>query len=86
MTGAPMPPGADAVIMVERTRGGPDATVVEVLEGASVTEVARHIDLGSPDLRLPLTPADPAALVALSEAWNLESPIARLVETLTGLH
>jgi molybdenum cofactor synthesis domain-containing protein len=32
MTGAPMPPGADAVVMVERTRGGPDATVVQVLE------------------------------------------------------
>lgn len=32
MTGAPMPPGADAVVMVERTRGGPDAAVVEVLE------------------------------------------------------
>ncbi|MCU1372456.1 MAG: moeA [Ilumatobacteraceae bacterium] len=32
MTGAPMPGGADAVVMVERTRGGPDATVVEVLE------------------------------------------------------
>ena len=32
MTGAPMPDGADAVVMVERTRGGPDATVVEVLE------------------------------------------------------
>ena len=30
MTGAPMPPGADAVVMVERTRGGPDATVVEM--------------------------------------------------------
>jgi molybdenum cofactor synthesis domain-containing protein len=32
MTGAPMPVGADAVVMVERTRGGPDATVVEVLD------------------------------------------------------
>lgn len=32
MTGAPVPTGADAVVMVERTRGGPDATEVEVLE------------------------------------------------------
>jgi len=52
----------------------------------TVVEVARDLDLGSHDLRLPLTPADPVALVALSERWNLESPIARLVETLTGLH
>lgn len=32
MTGAPLPPGADAVVMVERTRGGPDAVRVEVLD------------------------------------------------------
>ena len=35
MTGAPMPPGADAVVMVERTRGGPDATIVEVLDAVA---------------------------------------------------
>ena len=51
----------------------------------TVVEVARHIDLGSPDLTLPLSPVDPNALVKLSGAWNLESPIARLVETLTDL-
>ncbi|MBA2464041.1 MAG: 5'-3' exonuclease [Nocardioidaceae bacterium] len=50
-----------------------------------VVSVVRDIDLGAPDLTLPLTPADPAALVALSEKWNLESPVARLVETLTDL-
>ena len=47
--------------------------------------VARDIDLGKPELLLPLTPVDPEALVALSEKWNLESPIARLVESLTNL-
>jgi 5'-3' exonuclease len=52
---------------------------------AHVTRVARDIDLGKPDLTLPLTPAAPDQLVALSERWNLESPIARLVETLTNL-
>jgi molybdopterin molybdotransferase len=31
MTGAPMPPGADAVVMVERTRSAPDAANVDVL-------------------------------------------------------
>ena len=51
----------------------------------TVTRVARDIDLGTPDLTLPLTPVDPDALVALSEKWNLDSPIARLVETLTNL-
>ena len=52
---------------------------------AHVTRVARDIDLGKPELLLPLTPVDPDALVALSERWNLESPIARLVESLTNL-
>ncbi len=51
----------------------------------AVTAVARDLDLGGPDLTLPLTPVDPEALVALSQQWNLESPVARLVETLTGL-
>ena len=50
-----------------------------------VVAVARDIDLGRPDLTLPLSPVDPEALVKLSDQWNLESPIARLVETLTDL-
>lgn len=49
----------------------------------TVVAVARDIDLGSPDTSLPRTPADPDALIALAERWNLESPIARLVQTLT---
>ena len=52
----------------------------------TVVKVARHIDLGSPDLTLPRTPADPDALVALAQRWGLDSPTARLVETLTNLH
>jgi 5'-3' exonuclease len=51
----------------------------------TVVAVARALDVGKPDLTLPLTPQDPEALVRLSEQWNLESPIARLVETLTNL-
>ncbi len=50
-----------------------------------VVAVAREIDLGSPDLTLPLTPVDPAGLTRLSEQWGLDSPAARLVETLTSL-
>ena len=50
-----------------------------------VVEVARDIDLGSPDLRLPRTPKDPDALVALSDKWGLGGSVTRLVETLTDL-
>jgi 5'-3' exonuclease len=50
-----------------------------------VAAVTRDLDLGSPDLRLPLTPVDPDALTELSARWGLDSPAARLVETLTGL-
>jgi hypothetical protein len=58
----------------------------EYLEVAPrVTAVARDIDLGRPDLTLPLTPVEPEELVRLSERWSLDSPIARLVEALTNL-
>jgi 5'-3' exonuclease len=49
----------------------------------TVVAVARDLDLDDPDLRLPRTPADPVELTALAETWGLNSPIARLVETLT---
>ena len=52
----------------------------------TVVAVARDLDLGTPDLRLPRTPVDPEALKALAERWGLSSPIARLVETLTDLN
>ena len=51
----------------------------------TVVAVARDIDLGTPDLRLPRTPADPEALKTLADQWGLSSPIARLVDTLTDL-
>jgi 5'-3' exonuclease len=51
----------------------------------AVVRVEREIELGSPDLRLPLTPADPDRVVDLARRWNLESPVARLVDALTGL-
>lgn len=47
MTGAPMPAGADAVVMVERTRGGPDAARVEVLEAV---EPGRNVRLAGSDI------------------------------------
>lgn len=48
-----------------------------------VVAVARHLDLGSPDLVLPRTPADPDAVLALAQQWGLDSPTARLVEAIT---
>ena len=50
----------------------------------TVVRVVRDLDLQPPDLRLPRTPKDPDALVRLAERWGLDSPIARLVETLTA--
>jgi 5'-3' exonuclease len=51
----------------------------------AVVRVARDLDLGTPDLSLPLVPAAPERLVELSDRWNLESPVARLVDALTSL-
>ncbi len=48
-----------------------------------VVAVARDIDLGELDLRLPPTPIDIEALKALAERWGLDSPIARLVNVIT---
>ena len=50
-----------------------------------VVAVARDLDLDDPELTLPLTPADPERLAELAERWGLDSPAARLVETLTSL-
>jgi 5'-3' exonuclease len=49
----------------------------------AVVAVARDLDLGGPDLTLPRTPADHAALIALSERWGLDNSVARLVDVLT---
>jgi 5'-3' exonuclease len=51
----------------------------------TVVRVACDIDLGPPDLTLPRTPVDPESLIALSQRWGLDSPTARLVETITEL-
>jgi 5'-3' exonuclease len=68
---------------------GPRSKIVAAAEylavAPTVVAVARDIDLGGPDLRLPRTPVDPEALKELADRWGLSSPIARLVETLTDL-
>lgn len=48
-----------------------------------VVAVARDIPLGELDLLLPPTPIDPDALTGLADRWALETPIKRLVETIT---
>ena len=49
-----------------------------------VVAVVRDLDLGSPDLTLPRTPADPDRVLALDERWGLGSSAVRLVEALQG--
>ncbi len=49
-----------------------------------VVRVVTDLDVGARDLRLPGTPRDPDALVALSRRWGLDSPAARLVEALSA--
>jgi 5'-3' exonuclease len=51
----------------------------------TVVAVARDLDLGSPQMELPRTPAHPDAVLALAQKWGLDSPAARLVEALTAL-
>lgn len=48
----------------------------------TVVAVARDVDLGTPDSRLPAVPRDPVALAALAERWGLSSPVQRLTEVL----
>lgn len=47
-----------------------------------VVRVVRDLDLGTPDLTLPATPADPEALVALTERWGLGSSVERVLAAL----
>ena len=49
----------------------------------TVVAVARDLDLGPADIRLPGTPRDPDALLDLAQRYGLESPVQRLVEALT---
>ncbi len=49
-----------------------------------VVAVVRDLDLGEYDATLPRTPADPDAVVALDQRWDLGSAAVRLVEALQG--
>lgn len=49
-----------------------------------VVGVVRDLDLGTPDLSLPRTPAEPDRLVVLAEQWGLGGSVTRLVDALVG--
>ncbi|NYE38057.1 5'-3' exonuclease [Nocardioides cavernae] len=49
-----------------------------------VVAVRRDLDLGTPDLTRPRTPADHDAVLALDERWGLGSSAVRLVQALSG--
>ncbi len=51
-----------------------------------VVAVRRDLDLGSPGTTRPRTPADPDAVVALDQRWDLGSSAVRLVQALSGSH
>jgi 5'-3' exonuclease len=52
----------------------------------AVTRVARDLPLPELDDALPRSPRDPAALLALSDRWGLESPLERFLQALEVAH
>lgn len=50
-----------------------------------VVRVARDAPVAEVDDALPATPADPEAVLALAERWNLGSPMTRVVEALSSV-
>jgi 5'-3' exonuclease len=67
-------------------RGKVKAALGYLAVAPRVVAVRRDLDLGSPDLTRPITPADPDAVVALDQRWDLGSSAVRLVESLSGGH
>ncbi len=69
---------------------GPRAKILAALDylqvAPTVVRVRRDLDLGDPELRLPATPVDPAALAALDVRWGLGGSAERLTRTLAERH
>jgi 5'-3' exonuclease len=67
---------------------GPRRKILDALDylavAPRVVRVVRDLDLGSPDLALPHAPADPDALVALTERWGLGGSLTRVLEALSS--
>ncbi|MCW2808910.1 MAG: 5-3 exonuclease [Marmoricola sp.] len=64
-------------------RGKIKAALDYLAVAPKVVAVARDIDLGTPDLRLPRSPADPEMLAAIAQQWGLTSPVERLTSVLS---
>ena len=52
----------------------------------AVTRVVRDLPIGELDDALPRFPREPAALLALSDRWGLDSPLERLLHSLEVAH
>lgn len=80
MTGAPMPDGADAVVMVERTEQGPTPGTVRiegpVEEGTSVRRAGSDVDLGDVVVS-PGTVLTPGLLGVLASLGAARAPVHR---------
>ncbi len=63
-------------------RGKIKAALPYLAVAPQVVAVARDLDLGSPDLTVPRTPAHPDQVVALDQRWDLGSAAVRLVQAL----
>ena len=63
-------------------RGKIKASLDYLAVAPTVVAVARDIDLGSPGLTLPKSPADPEMLTAIAEQWGLTSPVQRLTDVI----
>ena len=74
--------GDKGLTATQRARLMEAAAYLEVAPG--VVRVAPDAPVGDVDDTIPLTPADPAALVALSERWGLTSSVTRLVTALSN--
>ncbi len=85
-------PDMDALLAAAADPGselapGPRRKLLDAAEylavAPTVCKVATDLVLGDHDYRLPPTPVDGDGLLALAERWGLDSPVARLVETIT---
>jgi 5'-3' exonuclease len=66
---------------------GARAKILDALDyldrAKAVVQVRQDVPIPAGADRLPETPADPTALIALAERWGIESPLARVVTALT---
>ena len=65
-------------------RGKIKAAAAYLEVAPQVVAVARDLDLGSPDTRLPAEPRDLARVAELGTRWGIESPVQRLTDVLCG--